>query len=81
MWLCRRYCSGGTPKFFRITFCHDNLKNHYETNFALIQHHKYSLTELDNLIPWEKSIYVSMLIKYIEEENEKIKQMNASKKR
>jgi hypothetical protein len=57
------------------------LKNHYETNFALIQHHKYSLTELDNLIPWEKSIYVSMLIKYIEEENEKIKQMNASKKR
>jgi len=57
------------------------LKNYYETNFALIQHHKYNLNEIDNLIPWEKSIYVSLLVKYIEEENEKIKQANASKKR
>lgn len=46
-----------------------------------MQHHKYSLTELETLIPWEKSIYVSMLIKYIEEENEKMKLLNASKKR
>ena len=36
-----------------------------------MQHHKYSLSELNEMIPWEKSIYVSMLIKYIEEENEK----------
>jgi hypothetical protein len=46
-----------------------------------MQHHKYSLTELDSLVPWEKSLYVSMLIRHIEEENEKIKQLNASKKR
>ena len=39
-----------------------------------MQHHKYSLTELENMIPWERDIYVSMLIQYIEEENEKIKQ-------
>jgi len=36
-----------------------------------MQHHKYSLTELDHLIPWEKEIYVNMLINYIKEENEK----------
>ena len=36
-----------------------------------MQHHKYSLTELDNLIPWEKEIYVSLLTNYIKEENEK----------
>ena len=36
-----------------------------------MQHHKYSLTELDNLIPWEKEIYVGMLTSYIKEENEK----------
>ena len=36
-----------------------------------MQHHKYSLTELDNLIPWEKEIYVGMLTNYIKEENEK----------
>ena len=36
-----------------------------------MQHHKYSLTELDNLIPWEKEIYVNMLTNHIKEENEK----------
>jgi len=39
-----------------------------------MQHHKYSLFELENMIPWERDIYVSMLIQYIEQENEKIKQ-------
>jgi hypothetical protein len=38
-----------------------------------MQHHKYSLSDLESMMPWEKSIYVNMLIKYIEEENEKIK--------
>jgi len=36
-----------------------------------MQHHKYSLTELDNLMPWEKEIYVSLLQNHIKEENEK----------
>ena len=38
-----------------------------------MQHHKYSLTELDNMIPWEREIYVNLLIKHIAEENERIK--------
>jgi hypothetical protein len=41
-----------------------------------MQHHKYSLTELENMIPWEKDIYVNMLIRYLEEENEKIRAAN-----
>ena len=36
-----------------------------------MQHHKYSLTELDNLLPWEKDVYVNLLSNYIKEENEK----------
>ena len=40
----------------------------------MMQHHKYSLTELDNMMPWEREIYVAMLTDYIEEENEKLKQ-------
>ena len=39
-----------------------------------MQHHKYSLTELENMIPWEREIYIVLLIKHIEEENEKIRQ-------
>ena len=42
-----------------------------------MQHHKYSLTELENMIPWEREIYLTMLIKYIEGENEKNKQKQA----
>jgi hypothetical protein len=44
-----------------------------------MQHHKYSLFELENMIPWEREIYVAMLIQYIEEENEKIKQRQNAK--
>ena len=57
-----------------MTFRHENLGNYYKTNFALMQHHKYSLTELENMIPWERQVYVDMLINYLEEENEKLKQ-------
>lgn len=46
-----------------------------------MQHHKYSLTELENMIPWERDIYVSMLVQYIEEENERIKQQQATIKK
>jgi len=38
-----------------------------------MQHHKYSLTELENMIPWEREVYVQMLIEYIQEENERQK--------
>lgn len=41
-----------------------------------MQHHKYSLSELESMLPWEREVYVAMLIQYIDEENEKIKQRN-----
>ena len=43
------------------------------TNFSLMQHHKYSLTELENMLPREREIYVDMLITWIKEEKERIK--------
>ena len=41
-----------------------------------MQHHKYSLTELDNMMPWEREIYVSLLVEHIKEENERAKRKN-----
>ena len=38
-----------------------------------MQHHKYSLTELENMMPWEREIYLGLLETYIREENERIK--------
>ena len=53
---------------------HADLESYFRVNFALMQHHKYSLTELENMIPWEKEIYLAFLQQYIEEENLKAQQ-------
>tara|TARA_B100001964_G_scaffold104487_1_gene116699 strand:- start:17 stop:211 length:195 start_codon:yes stop_codon:yes gene_type:complete len=60
---------------------HDSLANHYQTNFAMIQHHKWSLTELDNMIPYERQVYVTLLQQWIKEENARVKEENARMKR
>ena len=55
---------------------HISLESYFKLNFALMQHHKYSLTEIENMMPWERDIYVALLNQYVEEENEKVKQAN-----
>ena len=52
-----------------MSMAHEDLESYFKVNFALIQHHKYSLTELENMIPWEREVYLSLLQQYIEEEN------------
>ena len=42
----------------------------------MMQHHNYSLAELENMIPWEREIYLGLLLNYIKEENEKNEQEN-----
>ncbi len=44
-----------------------------------MQHHKYSLAELESMLPWEREIYISLLVDYIKEENEKQKEANRRK--
>jgi hypothetical protein len=51
---------------------HMNLENYFTLNFSLLQYHKWSLTEIENLIPWERDIYVELLKNHLEEE--KLKQ-------
>ena len=50
---------------------HDSLANMYQLNFALMQHHNYSLTELEDMIPFERDIYVTFLKNFLEEQEEK----------
>jgi len=44
-----------------------------------MQHHKYSLTEIEAMIPWERDVYVSLLIRYIKDENERKRQRQKDK--
>ena len=46
----------------------------------MIQHHDWSLTELDNMIPFERSIYVMLLQEWIKEENERVAEQNRKMK-
>lgn len=49
---------------------YSNVSIFYKTMFSLVQHHKYSLTELENLMIFERDIYVDMLVGYLEEQKE-----------
>jgi hypothetical protein len=60
---------------------HDKLMNHYKTNFALMQFHKYSLTELEGMIPWERFIYVDLLKEYLKEQEQKNRDQAATFKK
>jgi len=39
-----------------------------------MQHHKYSLRELEDMIPWEREIYLNLLTKHVQEQNDKMRQ-------
>ena len=55
--------------------------NYYQINFALMQHHNYSLTEIDEMIPWERDIYLTLLKKHIEKTNEETRAQNEKMRR
>ena len=58
----------------------DSLANYYKTNFALMQHHIYDIASLENMIPFERDLYVMLLAQHIEEENDKIQQQNNARR-
>lgn len=50
------------------------LESYFRINFALMQFHKYSLTEIENMLPWERDIYLALLQQHIEDEKLKHQQ-------
>lgn len=43
------------------------MEGYYKTNFALMHHHKYSLTEIENMMPWEREVYTTLLMQYLDQ--------------
>ena len=71
MWYRKWFCSTRFTKFFLIALSHESIENYYKTNFAMMQHHNYSLSDLETMIPWEREIYIQMLVKHLEQEKER----------
>lgn len=42
----------------------------------MAQHHKYSIYEIENMIPFERDIYVEMLLEYLKQERERRERAN-----
>jgi|TARA_B100000035_G_C21034424_1_gene570098 hypothetical protein len=59
---------------------HIDLVAYFKINFALMQFHKYSLSDVENMVPWERDIYVGLLRNHIEEENLKAQQRAAAQR-
>ena len=49
---------------------HTSLVIHYKTMFALAQHHKYALSDLNDLMPFERDLYVDMLVEHLQGQKE-----------
>lgn len=58
-------------------FGYDSLENHYKTNFNLMQFHKYTLSDLEGMMPWERFLYIDFLREHIKEQNEKRREQEA----
>lgn len=56
-----------------MCLAHDTLYNFYKVNFALMQHHKYDLDTLENMMPYEREIYVTLLQQHLEQEKQRLK--------
>lgn len=61
-------------------FGYDDILNFYKTNFALVQHHKYSLAEIENMIPWEKYVYLDLLSDFIRKQEQDRRDREAAMK-
>ena len=55
---------------------HNTLENYYQVVFAMAQHHKYSIGDIENMIPFERDIYVQLLKNYLEELEQQKRQLN-----
>lgn len=51
------------------------LESYFRINFALLQFHKWPIGDVENMMPWERDIYLTLLQQHIEDE--KLKQQNA----
>lgn len=48
-----------------------------ETNFIMTKEHNFSLTEIENMLPWERQIYIGLVVNYVKEQKEKMEQEQA----
>ena len=60
---------------------YDTLANHYQTTFILMQEHHWSWSDVQNMIPFERDIYVILLKQWVDKKNEEQQQQQLRQNR
>ena len=74
MWVRTQPSHGGYQRFFYLSIRYANLRTYYNNMFTLVHQYKYTLTELENMMPWERDMYVGMVNNWVKDEENRIKQ-------
>jgi hypothetical protein len=69
--------SEGAFKFFLVASSHDSLLNMLSINFAMMQNFHYTLSDLEGMMPWERRVYIDLLLQHLKDEKERIEAMKA----
>jgi hypothetical protein len=62
--------------FFRLSLAHDTLENYYTSSYYMVKGCGFTLTEIENLIPFEKELYIMIMKRDIEDQKEQAKSNN-----
>jgi len=44
-----------------------------------MQYHNYTLADIEGMIPWERDLYVALVIDHVEKEKQKMEERNRNK--
>lgn len=51
---------------------YNNLSHYYRNNFELVQFHKWNLKDIENMLPFERDIFIDMLVNHIKEQEKRM---------
>lgn len=52
---------------------YQNLALYFKTNFSLMNHHKWSIAEVEDMMPWERQVYIDLLQDWIKQKEQEMK--------
>lgn len=59
---------------------HEELTSYMQTNFALMKFHKYTLEDLENMIPWEREVYIILVENWVKEQNDRARERESKQR-
>jgi hypothetical protein len=59
---------------------HEELTSYMQTNFSLMKFHKYTLEDLENMIPWEREVYIILVENWVKEQNDRARERESKQR-